>query len=102
MEILDTVAFTGDHGLTLHERAPFGVLLSITPSTNPTETVINNAIGMIAAGNSVIFNVHPNARQWSHADHGRSGRQPLVHRSECRPDREARSDHRPGHGIPGQ
>ena len=63
MEILDTVAFTGDHGLTLHERAPFGVLLSITPSTNPTETVINNAIGMIAAGNSVIFNVHPNARQ---------------------------------------
>src|SRR5207244_5547935 len=24
LEILDTVAFTGDDGLTLHERAPFG------------------------------------------------------------------------------
>src|SRR5947199_6131312 len=63
MEILEPVAFTGDHGLTLHEQAPFGVLLAITPSTNPTETVINNAISMIAAGNSVIFNVHPNAKQ---------------------------------------
>jgi aldehyde dehydrogenase len=62
MEILDTQAFTGDHGLTLHERAPFGVLLSITPSTNPTETVINNAISMIAAGNAVVFNVHPAAK----------------------------------------
>src|SRR5437868_4141328 len=62
LEILDTVAFTGDDGLTLHERAPFGTLLSITPSTNPTETVINNAISMIAGGNSVVFNVHPGAK----------------------------------------
>jgi len=65
LEILDTVAFTGDDGLTLHERAPFGTLLSITPSTNPTETVINNAISMIAGGNSVVFNVHPGAKQIS-------------------------------------
>ncbi len=62
LEILDTIAFTGDDGLTLHERAPFGTLLSITPSTNPTETVINNAISMIAGGNSVVFNVHPGAK----------------------------------------
>jgi acyl-CoA reductase-like NAD-dependent aldehyde dehydrogenase len=62
MEILEPQAFSGDHGLTLHERAPFGVLLSITPSTNPTETVINNAISMIAAGNAVVFNVHPAAK----------------------------------------
>jgi acyl-CoA reductase-like NAD-dependent aldehyde dehydrogenase len=62
LEILDTVAFTGDNGLTLHERAPFGTLLSITPSTNPTETVINNAISIIAGGNSVVFNVHPGAK----------------------------------------
>ena len=62
LEILRTIAFTGDDGLTLHERAPFGVLLSITPSTNPTETVINNAISMIAAGNAVVFNVHPGAK----------------------------------------
>jgi acyl-CoA reductase-like NAD-dependent aldehyde dehydrogenase len=65
LEILDTIAFTGDDGLTLHERAPFGTLLSITPSTNPTETVINNAISMIAGGNSVVFNVHPGAKQVS-------------------------------------
>ncbi len=62
LEILGTVAFTGDDGLTLQERAPFGVLLSITPSTNPTETVINNTISMIAGGNAVVFNVHPGAK----------------------------------------
>jgi acyl-CoA reductase-like NAD-dependent aldehyde dehydrogenase len=67
LEILETQAFSGDDGLTLHERAPFGTLLSITPSTNPTETIINNAIGMIAAGNSVVFNPHPAARQISRA-----------------------------------
>ncbi len=67
LEILETQAFSGDDGLTLHERAPFGTLLSITPSTNPTETIINNAISMIAAGNSVVFNVHPGAKQISRA-----------------------------------
>ena len=62
-EILQTVAFTGDHGLMLTERAPYGVILAITPTTNPTETILCNAIGMVAAGNSVIFNVHPSAAQ---------------------------------------
>ena len=52
---------TGDDGLTLTEMAPFGVVGSITPSTNPSETVICNSIGMIAAGNGVVFNPHPNA-----------------------------------------
>jgi acyl-CoA reductase-like NAD-dependent aldehyde dehydrogenase len=65
LEILETKAFSGDDGLTLHERAPFGTLLSITPSTNPTETIINNAISMIAGGNSVVFNVHPGAKSIS-------------------------------------
>lgn len=54
-------AKTGDHGLTLVEMAPFGVVGSITPSTNPSETVICNSIGMIAAGNGVVFNPHPGA-----------------------------------------
>ncbi len=54
-------ARTGDCGLTLTEMAPFGVVGSITPSTNPSETVICNSIGMIAAGNGVVFNPHPNA-----------------------------------------
>ena len=54
-------AKTGDNGLTLIEMAPFGVVGAITPSTNPSETVICNSMGMIAAGNGVVFNPHPNA-----------------------------------------
>ncbi len=54
-------AKTGDNGLTLVEMAPFGVVGAITPSTNPSETIICNSIGMIAAGNGVVFNPHPGA-----------------------------------------
>ena len=39
-EDLKANVFTGDAGLTLIEMAPFGVIGSITPSTNPSETVI--------------------------------------------------------------
>ena len=60
-EDIVSTAKTGDSGLTLIEMAPFGVVGSITPSTNPSETVICNSIGMIAAGNGVVFNPHPNA-----------------------------------------
>jgi acyl-CoA reductase-like NAD-dependent aldehyde dehydrogenase len=62
-DILRTVAYTGDHGLMITERAPYGVILAVTPTTNPTETILNNAIGMVAAGNAVVFNVHPSAAQ---------------------------------------
>lgn len=58
-------AFTGDHGLTVVERAPFGVVGSITPSTNPSETTVNNALITLAGGNSVSFNPHPSARRVS-------------------------------------
>ncbi len=64
-EILTPTSFTGDHGLTLAEPAPFGVIASITPCTNPTSTIINNAIAMIAAGNVVVFNPHPAAKECS-------------------------------------
>ena len=57
--------FTGDHGMTLVEQAPFGVIGSITPSTNPPGTVINNSISMIAGGNAVVFNPHPSATKCS-------------------------------------
>ncbi|PIV58330.1 MAG: aldehyde dehydrogenase EutE, partial [Bacteroidetes bacterium CG02_land_8_20_14_3_00_31_25] len=57
--------FTDDHGLTLVERAPYGVIGAITPSTNPVVTIISNAIGMIAAGNTVVFNPHPSAKKVS-------------------------------------
>ena len=62
IEILRPVAYTGDDGLMLTERAPYGVILAITPTTNPTETILCNAIGMVAGGNAVVFNVHPSAR----------------------------------------
>ncbi|MFT5431959.1 MAG: aldehyde dehydrogenase, partial [Myxococcota bacterium] len=61
-EALRPRSFTGDRGLTLDERAPYGVICSITPCTNATETILNNAIGMIAGGNTVVFNVHPSAK----------------------------------------
>lgn len=61
VEALTTGAFTGDRGITLDEYAPYGVIGAVIPSTNPTETVINNGIGMFAAGNAVVFNPHPNA-----------------------------------------
>jgi aldehyde dehydrogenase len=64
-EVLQATAWSGDRGLTLVERAPYGVIGAITPSTNPTSTIICNAIGMIAAGNSVVFNAHPGAKRCS-------------------------------------
>ena len=58
-EALQPIAFSGDDGLTLTERASYGVIGSITPTTNPTETIINNGIGMVAGGNAVVFNAAP-------------------------------------------
>ncbi|WPC44392.1 aldehyde dehydrogenase family protein [Clostridium sp. JS66] len=60
-EVLQTTAFTGDKGLTLVENGAFGVIGSITPSTNPAATVACNGIGMIAGGNTAVFSPHPGA-----------------------------------------
>ncbi|MBI9108086.1 MAG: aldehyde dehydrogenase EutE [Spirochaetales bacterium] len=65
VEDLQPVSYSGDHGLTLTEKAPYGVIGAIAPSTNPTETIINNAISMLAAGNAVVFNPHPAAKKVS-------------------------------------
>ncbi|MGK0738033.1 aldehyde dehydrogenase family protein [Yokenella regensburgei] len=62
VECLSAQVLTGDNGLTLIENAPWGVVASVTPSTNPAATVINNAISLIAAGNSVVFAPHPAAK----------------------------------------
>ncbi len=64
-EDISPSVWTGDRGLTLIEMAPFGIIGSITPSTNPSETVICNSMGMIAAGNAVVFNPHPGAKRTS-------------------------------------
>lgn len=60
-EDLKTTAWSGDGGLTLIEQGSFGVIAAITPTTNPTTTILCNAIGMIAAGNTVVFAPHPGA-----------------------------------------
>lgn len=62
LEDIEPRVFTGDRGLTLVEHAPFGVLCSVTPTTNPVATIINNSISMVSAGNSVVFNPHPRAK----------------------------------------
>lgn len=64
-ECIEITAWSGDQGLTLVERGPFGVVGAITPSTNPSETVFCNAIGLIAAGNTVVFNPHPSSTKTS-------------------------------------
>ncbi len=64
-ELLETGAWSGDRGLTVVEYAPYGLIGSIIPSTNPISTVVCNSISMIAAGNAVVFNAHPGARQCS-------------------------------------
>ncbi|QBI18613.1 aldehyde dehydrogenase EutE [Egibacter rhizosphaerae] len=64
-EDLELDAETGDRGMNVTEFAPFGIVAAITPTTNPTSTVINNTIAIVSAGNAVVFNVHPNAKQVS-------------------------------------
>jgi aldehyde dehydrogenase len=61
-EDLEPHVVTGDQGMMVTEYAPYGVIGSITPTTNPTSTIINNAISIVSAGNAAVFNVHPNAR----------------------------------------
>jgi len=60
-EDLQKRVLKGDDGIHLIDGAPWGVICAITPSTNPTATVINNGLAMITAGNTVVFCPHPNA-----------------------------------------
>ncbi len=64
-EDLEPDAVTGDAGMAVIEWAPVGLVGAITPTTNPTSTIINNTISILSAGNAVVFNVHPNAKRCS-------------------------------------
>jgi len=59
VEFLKTDCMSGDHGLTLTEYAPFGVIGAITPVTHSLPTLAGNAISMIAGGNTLVINAHP-------------------------------------------
>jgi aldehyde dehydrogenase len=54
-------ARSGDHGITLEEYTPFGVVGAITPSTHSIPTLSGNIVNIVAAGNAVVFNAHPSA-----------------------------------------
>lgn len=62
VEDLQPRLFKGDAGLHIIDGMPWGLICAVTPSTNPTATVINNGMAMIAAGNTVIFCPHPGAK----------------------------------------
>ena len=64
-EDLEPLIETGDDGMMVTEHAPFGLIGSITPTTNPTATIINNTIAILSGGNAVVYNVHPNAKRVS-------------------------------------
>ena len=53
-EILDPNAWSGDGGLTLVEFAPYGVIGSIIPSTNPTSTVMYKTLVAVKARNGIV------------------------------------------------
>src|SRR5678816_1177191 len=54
-------AQSGDHGITLEEYTPFGVVGAVTPSTHSIPTLSGNIVNIVAAGNAVVFNAHPAA-----------------------------------------
>lgn len=59
VEWLHPDARSGDHGITLEEYTPFGVIAAILPMTHSIPTLSGNIINIVAAGNSVVFNPHP-------------------------------------------
>jgi len=59
-EFLKTDCYSGDHGLMLEEYAPFGVIGAITPVTHSLPTLAGNIINIVAAGNTIVVNPHPN------------------------------------------
>jgi aldehyde dehydrogenase len=59
VEFLKSDAVSGDHGLTVTEYAPFGVIGVITPVTHSLPTMAGNVINMVAGGNTLVVNPHP-------------------------------------------
>jgi len=61
VEWLRPDGLSGDHGITLEEYTPFGVVGAVTPSTHSIPTLSGNIVNIVAAGNAVVFNAHPAA-----------------------------------------
>ena len=97
VEYLRTDNDSGDDGLTLTDYVPFGVIGAITPVTHSLPTLAGNAINMLAAGNTVVFNAHP-----SGAD--RCGGAAKIQQGDSGSDRHRKpaDDHRPAHNRVGR
>jgi aldehyde dehydrogenase len=63
VEFLRSEVFSGDHGLAVIEHAPFGVIGAVTPVTHSLPTITGNAVSMLAAGNTIVFNPHPSGKR---------------------------------------
>ena len=59
VEWIQPLGMSGDHGITMEEHTPFGVIGAITPVTHSIPTISCNIINMVAAGNTVVINPHP-------------------------------------------
>lgn len=64
-EDLDIRTYSDEVSTIIIDRSPYGLIAAITPMTNPTPGIINNAIVMISAGNSIVFLPHPAAHNCS-------------------------------------
>jgi aldehyde dehydrogenase len=62
-EFMKCDAVSGDHGLTVTEYAPFGVIGAITPVTHSLPTLASNFVNMVAAGNTLVVNPHPSGKR---------------------------------------
>ncbi len=86
VEYLRTDAFSGDHGITLTEYAPFGVIGAITPVTHSLPTLAGNVVNMLAGGNTMVVNPHPSGariacegvRRFNKAIHKATGLENLI------------------------
>jgi aldehyde dehydrogenase len=58
-EWLSPYGMSGDHGITMEENCPFGVIGAVTPVTHSIPTIACNIVSMVAAGNTAVFNAHP-------------------------------------------
>jgi aldehyde dehydrogenase len=63
VQFMRTECFSGDHGITLEEHGPWGVIGVVTPVTHSLPTLANNAVNMIASGNSLVCNPHPGGKK---------------------------------------
>jgi aldehyde dehydrogenase len=86
VEWIKPYGLSGDHGITMEEHTPFGVIGAILPVTHSVPTLSGNIINIVAAGNSVVFNPHPGGarsaalavRSYNEAIHAALGIENLV------------------------